>query len=243
MTNQSEDKNSKLSSGSDVIDKLLNGGFDRGIITSVYGPAASGKTTMCLMASISASNQGKIFFIDSEGGFSVERLKQLTPNYKTVLKNLSLMKPTRFEEQEKVFDELNRLILNSKDSRYSLIVVDTISFLYRVEKDESNVHELNRRLGKQVNLLNEIARKKNIPVIMTNQVYADFSNKNNVKIVGGDIIKYASKCMIQLDNLKGNLRRITLIKHRSLPEKNLFFEIREKGFFEVSRRENKFKIF
>ncbi len=233
----------KLITNNEVIDKLLNGGFDKGIVTSIYGPAASGKTTMCLIASVAASKDGKVLFIDTEGGFSTERLKQLSSDYKKVLKNLLLFKPTRFSEQEKVFEKLNDLILNDKTNKFSLVVVDTISLLYRVEKDETNIKELNHKLGKQVNLLNEIARKKNLPVIVTNQVYADFENKNNVKVVGGDIIKYASKCMIQLKNLNNELREITLIKHRSLPKRSLTFRIVEEGFKTARKDNHKFNVF
>ncbi len=233
---------SKLSIDNPVIGSLLNGGLDKDIITSVYGPAASGKTTFCLLTTISASKEGKVIFVDTEGGFSTERLKQLSKDYNKILKNVRIFRPTRFNEQEKVFDELNKLILQSKNNDFSLVIVDTISFLYRVEKNSENIYELNRKLGKQINLLNEIARKKHVPILLTNQVYADFNRKDRVKIVGGDLIKYASKCMIELNNLNNGLREATLIKHRSLPEKKILFEIREEGFVET-KRNNKFRIF
>ncbi len=237
-----DQKTNKLSSGSEVIDKLLNGGFEKDIITTVYGPAASGKTTLCLLAMISGVKHGKVIFIDTEGGFSLERLKQLTRDYRRVLDRTIILKPTKFSEQKKAFKELNNLILNDEKTKVALIIVDTISMLYRVEKEKSNIKELNHELGTQLNLLSEIARKKRIPVLITNPVYADFENKDEVKIVGGDITKYASKCMIELENLKGNKRRAILIKHRSLPMEDIIFEIREKGIFESKERKG-FKIF
>ena len=80
----------------------------------------------------------------------------------------------------------------------------------------------------------EIARKRNIPSILTNHVYADFSSPNNVKIVGGDILKYSSKCLIELKKLSGNNRLAIIKKHRSIPEnKEIKFEIKNKGIFNL----------
>ena len=112
-----------------------------------------------------------------------------------------------------------------------LIVVDTIGMLYRVEYGKkSNIRDVNNLLSQQINLLIEITRKHNIPVLLTNQVYSDFEIKDAVKIVGGDLINYASKCMIELKKAKGSVRGAVLRKHRSLPEKNIAFKIVEKGF-------------
>ena len=38
----------KVPSGSPVIDMLLGGGYDADIITTIFGPAGSGKTNLCL---------------------------------------------------------------------------------------------------------------------------------------------------------------------------------------------------
>ena len=74
-------------------------------------------------------------------------------------------------------------------------------------------------------LLSEIARKRGISVIVTNQVYNWEESKN---MVGGDILKYWGKCLIELVNDNG--RRIAYLrKHRSLPEKSLNFTIDDKG--------------
>jgi hypothetical protein len=51
-----------------------------------------------------------------------------------------------------------------------------------------------------------------------------------MNIVGGDLFQYWSKCIIQLRNEKGK-RRAILLKHRSLPEKELGFEIKNEGIF------------
>ncbi len=219
----------KIPSGSDVIDKLLDGGYETDVITSVYGPAGSGKTTLCFLACISVSKAKKIVFIDTEGGFSVTRLSQLAPNYKSVLEKILVFRPTNFQEQSRVFEKLKDEI----NDKIGLIIVDTISNLYRAEFKKDEVREINRLLGKQLSMLVEISRKNRIPVLLTNQVYSSFEEKNRVNIVGGDLLNYRSKCLIEMQSAHGNKRNAILRKHRSLPPREIVFEIREKGFSEV----------
>jgi len=53
-------------------------GHERDIITTIYGPAGTGKTNFCMLVAISQAKKGnKVIFVDAEGGFSVERLKQI----------------------------------------------------------------------------------------------------------------------------------------------------------------------
>ena len=85
----------------------------------------------------------------------------------------------------------------------------------------------------KLNFLNEIARKQNKGIIITSHVYSDFDNKDKVKMVGGDFLKYSSKCLIELENLNNNLRKATIIRHRSIKEsKEFYFEIKEKEITE-----------
>ena len=214
----------RLKTGSETVDKFLGGGYEKSVITTIFGPSGTGKTTACLLSALSATNDSKVIFIDTEGGFSTERLKQLTPDYKKVLDRVFIMKPTTFLEQKHCIDSLHKKFPKG----VGLIVCDTISALYRLERGDDN-QGLNAELGKQLGKLLEISRKNSIPIILTNQVYADFDDKTKVKMVGGDIIHYNSKCLIELQALNRNKRKALLKKHRSLPEKEIEFEIKEEG--------------
>ena len=81
--------------------------------------------------------------------------------------------------------------------------------------------------------LSEITRKKNIPILLTNQVYADFDNKENIKMVGGDILKYGSKCLIELQVGHKGVRKAIVIKHRSLPQSEMMYRIVNEGISKV----------
>lgn len=233
----------KISAGSFDLNKWLFGGYEKDIITTIYGPAGSGKTNFCVLVTGSQAKKGnKVIFIDTEGGFSVDRLKQITKeNCKEALENIFLLKPTNFQEQKESFSKL--LIKMKGREKISLIIVDGITMLYRLElaeaiktKNEESIKQINSELAKQLRILAEIARKRNIPVIITNQVYSEFlteqelkaGKKKEVCMVGGDLLKYWSKCLIELQNDKGK-RKALLKKHRSLKEKELSFYITNEG--------------
>ena len=113
----------------------------------------------------------------------------------------------------------------------SLIVVDGMTMLYRLDfadaREKTNgenlekIQKVNYELTRQMRLLAEIARKSNIPVVITNQVY---NWEKEMRMVGGDIMKYWSKCLIELANENGR-RTAFLRKHRNLKESSLGFQI------------------
>jgi DNA repair protein RadB len=236
----------KISTGSFDLNKWLYGGYEAGIITMIAGPPASGKTNFVILAACSQAKKGaKVIFIDTEGGFSIERVKQVVgEGYEDVLKNILLLQPTEFEEQKKLFLKLSE---QAKKENIFLIIVDGMAMHYRLElgavknresKDEEEIRKVNRALAWQMKLLAEISRKQEIPIIITNQVYHEFLSeedrrkgiKPGVNLVGGDLMKYWSKAIIELKNENGK-RKAILLKHRSLPNKELSFEIKDKGIF------------
>jgi len=219
----------KISAGSYDLNKWLFGGYEKDIVSVVYGASGTGKTNFCLLAAVSQAKKGnKVIYVDTEGGFSVERLKQLAlDEYENVLKNIFLLKPTNFLEQKEVFDKLNEYL----KKEVSLIIVDGMTILYRLDfaiakgKGNEELQKTNVELVRQIKVLAEIARKKEIPVVVTNQVY-NFENES--KMVGGDILKYWGKCWIELVNENGK-RTAYLRKHRSIKEKSLQFQIYDRG--------------
>ncbi|HLC61391.1 MAG TPA: DNA repair and recombination protein RadB [Candidatus Nanoarchaeia archaeon] len=237
--------NNKTPTGSRILDEMLNGGYENDIITTIYGPAGAGKTVICILAAMTAVKNGKkVIYVDSEGGFSVERLKQVASSvnddHKEILNGMIFLRPTTFEEQKKSFEKLKDIV----NEKIGIIIVDSIAMLYRLALGKSeDFQEVNRELGRQIGYLTEIARKKNIPVLITNQVYMDFDEKDKVNIVGGDILKYGSKCLIELQITPDGNRRLIIRKHRNIQaERELLFKIVEAGI--TGAKESKgFKLF
>jgi len=225
----------RVSTETTVLDKLLKGGFESDVISTVYGPAGSGKSLVCMLCSMGITRAGKkVLYVDTEGGFSVERLQQIAPDYKKVLEKMVFFTPVSFAEQKKAFEKLKNAITKG-ESKLGLIVVDSIAMLYRLEIGQTkDVYEINKEMGLQISYMAEIARKKKIPVLLSNQVYANFDEPGKVNLVGGDLIKYGSKCLIELKKLHKGKRIAIIRKHRSLPEESeALFRIIEKGIEEV----------
>jgi DNA repair protein RadB len=230
------------SSGSRVLDALLNGGFERGVITTIFGPPGVGKSNVAMLAAISTADKGKkVVFIDTENSLSVERVKQIEPQkYKSLLKNIIVLEPTNFEEQKSHFSQLRDLADTEKPS---LIVVDSMVMLYRLQLgSEAPIEVTNREMAHQLGMLSEVARKRNIPVLVTNQVYSDIKT-SEVKMVGGDLLKYWSKCIVKLERIDG-IRKASIWKHRSIKEgSETFFDISDKGLVEMPKPKKKFSLF
>jgi len=236
-------KNEKISTGSYDFNTWLYGGYEKGIITMIAGPPGCGKTNFVILASCSQAKKGnKVIFVDTEGGFSADRVKQIVglENNDKTLENIFLLKPTNFDEQKKDFVKLLNFV---KKENVGLIVIDGMAMLYRLEigeahnlKDDEKIKEINREIAKQMRILAEISRKQNIPVLITNQVYMEFLSEEdfkkgverNTNLVGGDLFKYWSKCIIELKNDNGK-RKAVLLKHRSMPQKEMGFIIKNEG--------------
>jgi RecA/RadA recombinase len=197
----------------DLLKNVLRG--NRQEICCVYGEPASGKTTLAKEAAIHQSNNGnKVIFIDSENSFSTERIMQLCENKKDILDNIFVLKPKNLKQQG---DYLNSL-LNLKDIK--LVIVDTLGVYYRLEL-KKNVKEANNEMNRQFNFLSELCLK-GISVLITNQVYHNIDNKS-ISIVGGEMFKNWSKCLIKLEKIP---RKLILQKPET---KEVLFEIGNSG--------------
>jgi DNA repair protein RadB len=222
-------KAARLSSNSKHLDELLGGGIENGVVTNFYGPAGSGKTNLCLLFALSALKSGKVAYVDTENGFSTERFFQMGGSEED-LKNIIYENPGNFSEQEKSIQKLKKM-----DVR--LIVVDSFVSLYRLALSDENATEVNKNLANQLALLSQLAKEKDAPAIITNQVYS--VNSNEIELSGRDVVKYWSKCLVELKKVDENRRVAILRRHRSLPEgKKLEFELTATGIEKA-----KFKIF
>jgi len=203
-----------ISSGNKELDFLIEGYGNE--VTIAYGPGSSGKTTLALIAAIGQLKKDKkVVFLDTEKGFSIERFMQISGiSYLNYIDRFLLMKANNFEEQCKRIDSLINLV------DVDLIIIDSLGVFYRKEVKE-NPLEINRKMDRQLRVLTEVTRK-GIPVLVTNQVSANLEN-NEIKMVGGDMIKDWAKKLIEL---KKDPRKIILKRPE---EKEAKFEIVNEG--------------
>ncbi len=205
----------------------LNGlikGLERKSLINFYGGPGTGKTNICLLAALDCARKGgRIIYIDSEGSFSAERFRQLTPEWKPFMDRIQIMEPKTFEEQGRVIRGLGK-------HQADLVIVDSMVALYRLEyadrmdetkngrKEIDLVMEANRELSKQLSLLSALAREKDIPVLITTHTFRHWDKGTN-ELVGGDAIRYWSKTIVFLEKTgRMSERRATVMKHRHVPE-------------------------
>lgn len=204
-----------IKTGCEDLDKLIDGYKEE--ITIIYGPAATGKTTLAKLATLKQALSGKkVVYIDTENGFSVERFMQLA-NYSCVdlLDKILLLKVKDFEDQCKKFEMIEKLV------GVDLIIVDSFGKHYRrAEKNEENTKKLLEQLKTLVHKTRE-----GIPVIITDQVYSNM--EDGVKLVGGDMVEKFGKCVIELQK---EPRKLIVKKPE---QKEILFEIKERGIFKI----------
>lgn len=190
-------------------------------INCIYGPASSGKTTLALMASIETARNGKVLFIDTENGFSLERFKQLAgQDCEKLLEKIFILKVNSFDDQCKKVQQALKIA-----DKFNLVIVDSLSVHYRKEVHKDS-KKINNELARQMQTFSQIAQDFKIPVLLTNQVY-DNMDTNERTMVGGNMMKNWSKKLIELSI---NPRKLKIIK----PDiKEIKIEITEKGIIPV----------
>lgn len=218
---------SHLSIGSARLDELLEGGLEGGAITLFFGEAGSGKTNICLQLARNVALTGKkVIYIDTEG-VSLERLKQIAgENFEDVLRNTLFFEPHSFDEQEKFVDKAVKLAESSLE--VGVIILDSATIHYRLTRNDEE-KGVRKSLSPQLAKLLAVSRSKDIPVVLTSQVYTDLE-KGTFEPLGGHVLLHDAKAIVRLDKVSTGTRRAVIIKHRHLEEgKKADFKLTQHG--------------
>jgi len=219
-------KTDRQSSGNATLDHLLGGGLELRTVSQFYGSPASGKSTLCMIAAVSCLRAGRsVIFIDSEG-FSIERFRQIAgADTEKLADLLFLFEPVDFEQQGTMIAEADKIL---KAHKPGLLVMDSATALYRTDLERGR--DAMQQLTRQMIQLLGYAKRYELAVIITNQVYMD-TTRNTFYGLGGYALEHLSKAIVRLERLsQPGLRRATLVKHRSQPEGGSFdFEIVQDG--------------
>jgi DNA repair protein RadB len=204
----------------------MGGGLEIRTLTQFFGEPASGKSTLCMIAAIAALRAGQtVAYIDTEG-FSIERFRQIAgADTDAIADRLFLFEPLDFEHQGQVITECEKVL---KAHKPGLLVMDSATALYRTDLEKGR--DAIQLLTKQMIHLLGYAKRYDLPVIITNQVYMD-TGKNTCYGLGGYALEHISKVIVRLEKGEGaGQRRARLVKHRSRPEGASFsYEITEDG--------------
>jgi len=201
------------------VDELLGGGLERGAVTQVYGPPAAGKTNLALSAAIEVAAAGDAaLYIDTEG-LSPDRMAQIAEGRaEGTNQSVDDLAGRLIVSEVYDYDEQTEAVQDAAEfaAEVELVVLDSATGFYRLRRDDNDGGETLRDVARQITHLLSLARKHDIAVAFTNQVFTDPDSDRSTAL-GGHTLNHWSGAIVRLDRFRGGNRRATLEKHRAKP--------------------------
>jgi len=214
-----------ISTSSLSLDKALGiGGLPRGRVVEIFGPEASGKTTLALHAVAEAQkNDGIAAFIDAEHAIDIGYTKRLGVNCDELL----ISQPDTGEQALEIADMLVR------SGAIDILVIDSVAALVPRAEIEGEMGD--SHMGLQARLMSQALRKLtgSIGKTMTTVI---FINQIRMKIgvvfgnpettTGGNALKFYSSVRLDIrrigaikdgQEVVGNRTRVRVVKNKMAP--------------------------
>jgi recombination protein RecA len=214
-----------ISTGSIGLDAALGiGGFPRGRVIEIYGPEASGKTTLAIHAIAEAQKNGGIAaIIDAEHTFDRIYAGKLGVD----VENLLISQPDNGEQALEITDNLIR------SGALDIVVIDSVAALTPKAEIEGEMGD--SRMGLQARLMSQALRKLTANISKTNTSCV-FINQLREKIgvmfgnpettTGGNALKFYASVRVDIrrisqlkegDEVIGNRTRVKIVKNKLAP--------------------------
>jgi len=214
-----------IPSGSINLDHAMGvGGYPRGRIVEIYGPEASGKTTLTLHAIAEVQKSGGIAaFIDAEHAFDRFYASKLGVD----IENLLVSQPDNGEQALEITDNLIR------SGAIDAIVIDSVAALTPKSEIEGEMGE--SKMGLQARLMSQALRKLTSTISKTG-CCCFFTNQLREKIgimfgnpettTGGHALKFYASIRVDIrrinqikdgENIIGNRVRAKIVKNKVAP--------------------------
>ncbi|HOX82147.1 MAG TPA: recombinase RecA [Chryseolinea sp.] len=215
-----------ISTGSLGLDIALGiGGLPRGRVIEVYGPEASGKTTLTMHCIAEAQKRGGLAaFIDAEHAFDKSYAERLGID----TENLLISQPDNGEQALEIADHLIR------SGAIDIIVIDSVAALVPKAELEGEMGE--SKMGLQARLMSQALRKLTGTINKTG-CCCIFINQLREKIgivfgnpettTGGNALKFYASVRLDIrrigqikedaDNITGNRVKVKVVKNKVAP--------------------------
>ena len=214
-----------ISTGSLALDKALGiGGIPRGRVTEIYGPEASGKTTLALHAVAEAQKKGGIAaFVDAEHALDTAYARKLGVNCDELL----VSQPDTGEQALEIADMLVR------SGAIDVLVIDSVAALVPRAEIEGEMGD--SHMGLQARLMSQALRKLTATISKT-KTSLIFINQLRMKIgvvfgnpettTGGNALKFYSSVRIEVrrtgsikegQEVVGNRTKAKVVKNKMAP--------------------------
>jgi recombination protein RecA len=214
-----------ISTGSIGLDAALGiGGFPRGRVIEIYGPEASGKTTLAIHAIAEAQKNGGIAaIIDAEHTFDRNYAEKLGVD----VENLLISQPDNGEQALEITDNLIR------SGALDIVVIDSVAALTPKAEIEGEMGD--SKMGLQARLMSQALRKLTANISKTNTSCV-FINQLRDKIgvifgnpettTGGNALKFYASVRVDIrrtnqlkegEEIIGNRTRVKIVKNKLAP--------------------------
>lgn len=214
-----------ISTGSIGLDAALGiGGFPRGRVIEIYGPEASGKTTLAIHAIAEAQKNGGIAaIIDAEHTFDRNYAEKLGVD----VQNLLISQPDNGEQALEIADNLIR------SGAIDVIVIDSVAALTPKAEIEGEMGD--SKMGLQARLMSQALRKLTANISKTN-TSCIFINQLRDKIgvmfgnpettTGGNALKFYASVRVDIrktnqikegEEIIGSRTRVKIVKNKLAP--------------------------
>ncbi len=166
--------------------------------------------------------EGKAVFIDTEGTFRPERVRQIAEakgmNSENVLKNILVARAFNSDHQMLLIDKIGEMIKDGEDIK--LVIIDSLTAHFRAEfGGRGQLADRQQKLNKYLHNLMKIAEQFNLGVYVTNQVMSNpammFGDPTTP--IGGNIVGHAcltGDSLIQLAD--GSIKEIKDMKQDNI---------------------------
>ena len=214
-----------ISTGSIGLDAALGiGGLPRGRVIEIYGPEASGKTTLAIHAIAEAQKNGGIAaIIDAEHTFDRNYAEKLGVD----VENLLISQPDNGEQALEITDNLIR------SGALDIVVIDSVAALTPKAEIEGEMGD--SKMGLQARLMSQALRKLTANISKTNTSCV-FINQLREKIgvmfgnpettTGGNALKFYASVRLDIrrtsqlkegEEVIGNRTRVKIVKNKLAP--------------------------
>ena len=229
----------RITTGTECLDSLLDGGLETQALTEVYGEFGSGKTQFCHTMCVTVQKpkeegglDGTVLYIDTENTFRPERIVTIAKAYgmdpEKALDKIIVARAYNSAHQTLILEESSQLI---RENNVKLLIVDSAVGLFRAEYlGRGTLSVRQQRLNKFVHLLVRIAETYNCAALATNQVMAspDVFFGDPTRPIGGNVVAHTSTYRIYFKK-SGKKRIARMVDSPHHPEQEVIFMLGEAG--------------